>query len=59
MLDITAPQHEVEVQISHDGKTVWLNVDGVCAARVCRIPAGVLTIRDERLPVSFDVPQDF
>lgn len=36
MLDITGPQ-EVEIKISYDGRTVWINVDGICRLRCCRI----------------------
>lgn len=27
----------VEVQIRTDGKVLWVNVDGICALRVCNI----------------------
>ena len=27
----------VEISIREDGKVVWINVDGMCACRVCRI----------------------
>lgn len=36
MLDITAPKH-VEVITSADSKVMWVNVDGECALRCCRI----------------------
>ena len=35
-LDITSPEI-VEVEINHNGKVVWINVDGVCRLRACRI----------------------
>jgi hypothetical protein len=41
-LDITAPDHGVEVK--YDGRVLWVNVDGVCRLRVCRMPN----------PVTFD-----
>ena len=34
-LDITAPEHGVEVK--YDGSVLWVNVDGVCRLRVCRM----------------------
>ncbi len=46
MLDITAPKDGVEVEINSDGKTLWVNVDGICRLRVCQIP--VLMIVDNR-----------
>ena len=27
----------VEVEIRHDGKVLWINRDGVCVCRICRI----------------------
>lgn len=36
MLDITAPD-SVEVLIRDDKKVVWVNVDGICRFRACRI----------------------
>jgi hypothetical protein len=45
MLDITAPAN-VEVEIKGDGNVIWVNVDGVCRFRACRI--GALRIRDYR-----------
>lgn len=36
MLDINAPD-TVQVQVSGDGKTLWVNVDGICRLRCCRI----------------------
>ncbi len=45
-LDITAPQHEVSIEIRNDGTVIWINVDGICALRICRIPA--LKIEDGR-----------
>lgn len=44
-VDVTAPQ-DVEVKIRSDGKVVWVNVDGICLFRVCRIQN--LTVSDER-----------
>jgi hypothetical protein len=45
MKDITAPE-EVEILIKEDGKVIWINVDGICELRVCRISK--LTVNDER-----------
>ncbi len=36
MLDITAPE-DVEVLISRNGYRVWVNVDGICRLRCCRV----------------------
>ena len=36
-LDITAPKH-VEISLSEDRSVLWVNVDGICALRICRIP---------------------
>lgn len=45
MLDITAPEG-VEVVIKEDGKVIWVNVDGICRFRSCRIK--VLDVVDKR-----------
>lgn len=37
MVDVSQPQHGVEIQIRKDGKVVWVNVDGVCMLRVSQI----------------------
>ena len=46
MNDITAPEH-VQIQIRSDGKVVWINVDGICVLRACRI--GRLKVNDDRM----------
>lgn len=48
VLDITcsAATQEVEVSIKKDGKVLWVNIDGICRLRVCRIP--YLVIKDDR-----------
>lgn len=46
MLDITRPD-EVAVLIREDGKVVWINVNGQCMFRACRI--GKLTLVDHRV----------
>jgi len=45
-LDVTAPEHEVLILIREDGKTVWINVDGMCMFRASQIP--ILIIDDRR-----------
>jgi hypothetical protein len=35
-LDITSPEH-VQIQIKHDRKVIWVNVDGICRLRICQI----------------------
>jgi hypothetical protein len=45
MEDITGPQI-VEVEISQDGRTMWVNIDGECAFRVCTI--GNVSVIDHR-----------
>lgn len=45
-IDITGAD-VVELSISHDGSVVWVNVDGVCACRVCRVNQVVVDDRRE------------
>lgn len=47
MVDISEPRH-VEVRVRNDGKVVWINVDGTCVLRCCKIKK--LEVVDERLP---------
>lgn len=42
------PKRGVDLQIRADGKTVWVNVDGLCVCRVSQIPHGCLTLYDGR-----------
>lgn len=37
----------VELQVREDGRVIWVNVDGVCRLRICRIREEVI-IKDER-----------
>ena len=37
-LDVTAPEHGVQVRMAKDGKVLWVDVDGVCVLRICRVP---------------------
>ena len=45
MNDITGPEY-LEIVISEDGKTVWINNDVTCLFRACRI--GELKVDDRR-----------
>ena len=47
LLDIKGAEH-VEVLIKEDRKTIWVNVDGLCRLRICRI--GELVVNDEKFP---------
>lgn len=46
MIDVTGPEH-LEIVIREDGVIVWINIDGMCAFRACRIKELVVT--DNRL----------
>ena len=46
MVDIIAPKLSVGLAISSDSKVIWVDVDGLCVLRICRIPA--LTVTDNR-----------
>jgi len=36
LVDITAPDI-VQIQIRKDAKVIWVNIDGICVLRACRI----------------------
>ena len=52
MLDITAPEHEVEVIYEHrtSGGVLWVNIDGICRLRVCRIKPRIFKTSIEGKP---------
>lgn len=45
-LDFTGPE-VVELLIRHDGKVVWINIDGICRLRACQIKTVIL--QDDRV----------
>jgi hypothetical protein len=49
MLDITGAQ-DLEIQIAEakSGQVIWINVDGMCALRVCRIKGKVTIERSTK-----------
>lgn len=38
----------VEIDVREDRKTVWVNIDGICAVRICNIRSGVTIIDGRR-----------
>lgn len=40
--------HEVEIRIKDDGKTIWVNIDGVCALRIFTTATASITVADQR-----------
>jgi len=44
-LDIIGAEH-VEVLVKEDGKVLWVNVNGMCALRICKIDS--LIVKDNR-----------
>lgn len=48
MLDLTAPAR-VEIDIRADRKVVWINIDGVCRLRACRIGELIVTDQGRKL----------
>ena len=53
-MDITGAS-DVSIQVRADGKVIWVNVDGVCKLRVCRIDR--LVVEDNR-PEGGDITGD-
>ena len=47
MMDITAPEGDVQIQIRPDGKILWVHIEGQTILRICRIE-GKIEIQDER-----------
>lgn len=43
--DLTEPEN-IEIVISYDGKTVWINTEAGCVFRACKIKN--LTVEDRR-----------
>lgn len=49
LLDITAPEEFVQVEVRSDGKVLWVHVDGITVLRICRIST-IIDIADYRPP---------
>ena len=47
-LDITKPEHGVQVELRNDQKVLWINIDGRCVVRICQIPL-----------IEFNLPKDW
>lgn len=47
MRDIAA-KHGVQIQIQQDGLVLWVNVDGICVARIMMLPSAEIEIEDNR-----------
>ena len=58
MTDVTAPQI-VEILIREDGKVVWVNVDGECLFRACKIRHIQLNDEREKEPLLHDRDPNF
>ncbi len=50
LVEIADVESGVEVHIDSTGKKVWVNVDGVCIARISKLSAKYLIICDDRSP---------
>ncbi len=53
MIDLRAQELEeghVEVNISLNGKIIWINIDGICRLRAANLKS--ITIDDERAPTT-------
>lgn len=50
LLDLTAPEGGIEIEVRGDGKVLWVNVDGVCRLRISQGPQDrrrlEITLRD-------------
>lgn len=53
LIDITGPQ-VVEVQVSHDCRKLWVNVNGKCVLRCCQIENLVTESIDQKPVLSED-----
>ena len=47
MRDVAAKQG-VQIQIQEDGLVCWINVDGICIARIMLMPSAEIEIEDGR-----------
>ena len=47
MRDVSAKQG-VQIQIQEDGLVVWVNIDGICIARIMLMPSAEIEIEDNR-----------
>lgn len=43
MLDITgAKDIEIQINCAGNGKVIWINIDGICCVRVCRVKRNII-----------------
>jgi len=54
MLDFTAPE-SVEIEVRADGTVVWVNIDGICRLRACRMKSLRLTDAGNNILVLADL----
>lgn len=45
------PQHGVQIEVSADGKALWVNVDGICRLRATSSPRIDIRVVGRRLPL--------
>ena len=43
-----AAKHGVEINVRHDGLMIWVNVDGICAARIATNGFVPIEFKDDR-----------
>lgn len=49
MVDVCEPSQPVEIRLDTRTNTLWVNVDGICVLRVCKMAKGVSVVMDEEV----------
>lgn len=53
MIDLTAPG-VVQIEVREDGKVVWVNINGICRLRMCRIDTLIVDCKPSKHKFVFD-----
>jgi hypothetical protein len=59
-VDITAPEHGVQITVRENelGNVIWVNVDGLCVARVCQVSYLEVNLPDQELIVYGELEEE-
>lgn len=53
MIDITGPEH-VEIALNEAHEIIWVNVDGICRLRICKVKHLVIEDMKAQQPHNHD-----
>ena len=48
-IDVSEPEHGVQITVRDDGSVVWISVDGLTVTRISRIPYLEINLPDQMI----------